>query len=199
MTRDFIKRGFDFLASGAGLVVLSPLFAIISLLIKIDSSGPVFFKQKRAGKNGKIFDILKFRTMFDKNDNYTVSQIRGFELNGNDPRITKFGDFLRRSGLDEMPQLINILKGEMSVVGPRPYFLARFENNEAISERLKLKPGLTSLAVVKGGVSLSEEDILMYDLEYIKRQNFWLDMEIFVRTIILYLKRIIWRKDLKNG
>jgi len=184
-----IKRTLDFLLALLGLILSSFLFIIISILIKLDSKGPVFFRQTRIGKNEKIFEILKFRTMVEKAEKFPLSamEIRKLEITDQDPRVTKIGHFLRRLALDELPQLINILKGDMSFVGPRPYCLVRMETNDLLKKRTAAKPGLTSLVVIKGGFCSSEKDILRYDLEYIEKQNFWLDAEIFIKTLWLLL------------
>ena len=189
-----LKRFFDILISLFGIIITLPLFFIIAIVVKINSSGPIFYKQERVGKDGKIFIMWKFRTMFNRDVSFSVEEIRQFEINGNDPRITRWGYILRKFALDELPQLFNIFVGEMSFVGPRPYFYPRIKENEKLKERLKVKPGLTSLAFIKGGVSLSEKDILMYDLEYIDRQNIWLDAVIFIKTINIYLKRLYEKK-----
>ena len=185
-----IKRQIDILGSLIGLIILLPLFFIISIIIKLDSPGPIFFKQERVGKDGKIFKIWKFRTMIanQKNFNFSINEIRKLEADNNDPRVTKIGHFLRRFAIDELPQLINILKGDMSFIGPRPYFMQRIHyNEELLKERTKIKPGSISLAVIKGGVKLSEEEILKLDLEYIKKQSISLDFYILLKAIILIL------------
>jgi len=184
-----IKRLFDFCGALMGLIILSPLFLIIAFLIKLSSPGPVFFKQERYGRNGKIFKLWKFRTMKLGSEKlpYSVEQLREFEASGKDPRLNKITRFLRKYALDEIPQLINILKGEMSFVGPRAYFLARIEGDEKLKQRLKIKPGLTCLAAIKGGVKLSEEELLNSDLEYINNQNFFLDIKILLKSIFLLI------------
>jgi len=186
----FLKRIFDFFGALIGLILLSPLFLITALLIKLDSPGPVFFQQERVGENGKIFKIWKFRTMIkgSEKSNLSVSKIRKLEATGRDPRITRIGRFFRRFAIDELPQLINILRGEMSFVGPRPYFLPRIQINKALlTQRTRVKPGLTSLTIIRGGVRLSEEEILKFDFEYIKKQNLWFDLKILLKSIILVL------------
>lgn len=185
-----VKRLFDFLLALFGLIVLSPVFLIISILIKLDFSGPVFFLQERVGEKGKIFRILKFRTMPVNSDNpdLQVAKVREFEKEGEDPRVTSFNRFLRRFALDELPQLINILRGDMSFVGPKPYFLPRIKlNPELLKDRTTVKPGLTSLAVIKGGVRLSEDELLKLDLEYIKNQSFFGDIKILLKSIFLVI------------
>ena len=181
-----IKRVFDFFGSLMGLLILSPLFLIVSILIKINSKGSVFFKQERYGKNEKIFELIKFRSMKINSEKlpYTIKELRQFESSGKDPRLDSLGKFLRKHGLDEIPQLINILKGDMSFVGPRPYFRARVEQDSRLKQRLKIKPGLTSLTVIRGGVMLKEDELLRLDLEYIINNNFVLDIWIILRTIV---------------
>ncbi len=178
-----VKRLLDFILALLGLIILSPLFLILAIIIKF--SGPVFFKQKRYGKDGRIFQVLKFRTMKPDLENYSIEELREFEKSKKDPRVNKFSRFLRKYALDELPQLINILKGEMSFVGPRAYYIARIDNDPKLKERLKVKPGLTSLAAVSGGVSLSEEELLKLDLEYINNNNLFLDAKILLKSIFL--------------
>ena len=181
------KRVLDFLVASLGLIILSPLFFIISVIIKIDSPGPAFFnKQKRAGKDGQIFLIWKFRTMREDAEVGTGPVWAGED----DPRITKLGRFLRKSHIDEIPQLINVFKGEMSLVGPRP------ERPELIKEinsripnfnqRLKIKPGITGLAQVRYSYGASFKDAarkLEYDLLYIKKMCWLLDFRIIYWTL----------------
>jgi lipopolysaccharide/colanic/teichoic acid biosynthesis glycosyltransferase len=199
MPESYIKRFFDIVASLLGLILLSPLFLIAAILIKVTSPGPVFFVQERVGKNGKIFKIWKFRTMFLAKQEFSVEQTREFEKNSRDPRITPFGYFLRESGIDELPQLINILSGDMSFVGPRPFYPPRYDLNQNMRFRLEAKPGLTGLNIIKGGAKLSEEETMALDLEYIKKQNFWLDLKIIFKTIFLYISKLWKKKDSKIG
>lgn len=189
-----IKRLLDIICSFIGLIILAPLFLIVAILIKLDSKGPIFFRQERIGKNGKIFKIYKFRTMYQGSEklNLPVEQIRQWEKEDRDPRITKIGRFLRRFAIDESPQLINILKGEMSIVGPRAFYIPRINtiDKKILQKRCQVKPGLAGLAVIKKGVKLSEEETMKYDLEYVERQNLWLDLQIFLKTCLIYLKKI---------
>lgn len=184
-----VKRLFDFFGALIGLVILSPLFLVVAVLVKLSSSGPVFFKQERYGKDGKVFKLWKFRTMKVGSENlaYPVEQLRKFESSGLDPRLNRITRFLRKYALDEIPQVINILKGDVSFVGPRAYFKKRVEQDERLKQRLKVKPGLTCLAVVKGGVRLSEQELLNLDLEYINNQNFFLDFKILLKSIFLVI------------
>jgi len=181
-----IKRLFDFFVSLLGLIILSPIFFLVAILVKLSSRGPIFFNQERYGKDGKIFKLVKFRTMKVGTENlYSVEQLREFEMFKDDPRVNRLSKFLRKYALDEIPQLINILKGEMSFVGPRAYYLDRYKRNAELKQRLVVKPGLTCLSAVGGGVKLSEEESLKLDLEYIKRKNFFLDISILLKSVFL--------------
>lgn len=181
------KQALDFLIASLGLVLLSPLFFIISVLIKMDSQGPVFFnKQRRVGKDGQIFLIWKFRTMREDAEAGTGPVWAGED----DPRITRLGRFLRKSHIDEIPQLINVFKGEMSLVGPRPERPELIkEINSRIpnfDERLKIKPGITGLAQVRYSYGASFKDAarkLDYDLLYIKKMCWLLDFRIIYWTL----------------
>jgi len=180
------KRIFDFIISGIGLLFLFPLFLIITFLIKVDSSGPVFFKQERVGENGKIFKIWKFRTMREDAE----AQTGPVWAQEDDPRITRIGRFLRKSHLDELPQLINVFKGEMSLIGPRPerpeLYKKIIQTIPRFPERLKIKPGITGLAQVRYQYGASLKDAarkLKYDLLYIKRKCWLLDFQIILWTI----------------
>lgn len=180
----FLKRLFDiFFAVFLGIILL-PVGLIVALLIKCDSAGPVIYKQERLGKNGKPFLILKFRTM------NTSSEVGGPKwATSNDPRCTKIGRKLRKTRLDEIPQLWNIFKGEMSFVGPRPerqYFYDEFEKYiHGFSNRMAVTPGLTGLAQVMGGYDLLPEEKVVYDMEYIKKRSAWLDFKIILKTVRL--------------
>ena len=180
------KRGYDFIIAATGLIALSPLFLIIAALVKIDSDGSVFFKQARLGRDGKLFDMWKFRTMRDNAELETGP----VWAEDNDPRVTKIGLFLRKSHLDELPQLINVIFGHMSLIGPRP---ERPEFSTQISdslpgfpERLRIRPGITGLAQVRYPYGASIKDAgrkLKYDLLYIRRICWLLDSQIFFWTL----------------
>ncbi|MEG0092301.1 MAG: sugar transferase [Oscillospiraceae bacterium] len=177
----WIKRIIDSVLSFFGLIILSPIFLIIAVLIKVDSKGPVFFKQKRVGKNKTYFEILKFRTMYAD----VPSDIPTHLLADPKSKITKVGSFLRKSSLDELPQVINILKGEMSIVGPRP---ALWNQYDLIEERDKYganaaRPGLTGLAQVMGRDELPIDIKAKYDGDYVKNITFMGDFKIFFKTI----------------
>lgn len=196
------KRIIDFSLSLVAIILLSPLFLLISIIIKVESRGPVFFKQKRVGKNKKYFNIYKFRTM--KSD--TPKDMPTHLLENAESYITKVGGFLRKSSLDELPQIINILKGEMSIVGPRP---ALWNQDDLIEEREKygandILPGLTGLAQISGRDELEITVKAKLDGEYTKKCSLILDMKIFLKTIINVFKHEgivegkIEKKDEKN-
>ena len=176
------KRIFDFGLSLTGLMMLLPLFALVAVLIKLDSKGPVFFRQQRVGINGRPFVLFKFRSMVfdaDKQGSIVVKK--------KDPRITRVGRFLRESSLDELPQLLNILKGEMSLVGPRPtlaYQVERYDQRQM--GRLAVRPGVTGWAQVNGRSSLSWPERIELDLWYVENWSFWLDIKIILRTFLVF-------------
>lgn len=181
-----VKRGLDVFFSVIGLIVLAIPMALIALVIVCDSPGSPIFKQERLGKDGIPFFIYKFRTMrLDAEDNGPRW------ASENDERCTKVGRFLRKSRLDELPQLCNIFKGEMSFVGPRPerqYFYKKFEEYiEGFSNRLLVTPGLTGYAQVNGGYSLLPEEKIIYDMEYIENQSLKMDILCIVKTIRVVL------------
>lgn len=174
------KRIFDILLSFLTIVVFSPLFIIISILVKCSSKGPIFFKQKRIGKNKKTFYILKFRTMRTDTPKDTPTHL----LENSDAYITKIGKFLRKTSLDEIPQAFNIFVGQMSVVGPRP---ALWNQDDLIKERDKyfannIRPGLSGWAQCNGRDTLPIEEKAKLDGEYVKRFNVWFDIKIIFKT-----------------
>ncbi len=176
------KIFFDILVSLIALIILFPLFLIITLLIKIDSPGHIFFRQERIGKNGKTFYPFKFRTMVEG----AVNKGLGYTVSENDDRITKVGKFLRKWGIDEFPQLINVLKGEMSLVGPRPTLRYQVEEyNDFEKKRLLVKPGLAGWALIHGRNSLSWEERIKYDVWYVENWSLWLDIKIILKTFYL--------------
>jgi len=181
-----VKRYFDLFLAAILLCLSWPLFAIISLAIKIDSKGPVFFKQKRVGKDGKIFQICKFRGMFVDTDSYSTKPI--FHR---DPRITRVGRLIRKLSLDELPQVINVLKGDMSFVGPRPempFIVAEY--NEIHKERLKVLPGITGLWQLSGDRKKAIHENMDYDLYYIRNASLFLDVAILIETFIFAFRGI---------
>lgn len=184
---NFIKRFFDIVLSLIGLVVAIVPMLLIGIAVKIDSKGPMIYKQERLGKNGKPFMLRKFRSM------YVDAEKNGLQwAEVNDPRVTRIGRFLRNTHLDELPQLINILAGHMSIVGPRPEraeFYEVFEQYiDGFRQRLLIKPGLTGLAQVNGGYNIGPEEKIVFDIEYIKKRSFILDTKIFFKTIVVTFK-----------
>lgn len=195
---DFCKRFEDIFIALLGLLITSPLFLIIAIIIKATSKGPIIYRHQRVGRNGKDFYVLKFRTMI--NDNRSIEEIltkEEYELFlvdlklPNDPRVTKFGQFLRKTSLDELPQLVNILKGEMSLIGPRPimrqYELERFGKNADLL--LKVRPGLTGYWASHGRNNTSYDERMKMELYYVTKRGFWLDTKIFFKTILAVLSR----------
>ena len=174
-----LKRGFDIITSLSLLIILWPVLILIVIAIKASSKGSAVFKQQRAGKNGKPFVFYKFRTMTIETDPFGPSP-----KSGRDPRLTKIGRILREYSLDELPQLFNILKGDMSVVGPRPLYLSQIpEWNERQKKRLLIKPGLTGLAQISGRGELTREEKLELDVKYVETASFSADVRIVLATI----------------
>ena len=178
-----IKRILDFILSLIALIVLSPVLLVVAILVRIKLGSPIIFKQQRPGKDEKIFTLYKFRTMTDKKDE------NGNLLPDSD-RLTKFGKVLRSTSLDELPELVNILKGDMSIVGPRPLLIRDmlFMTDEQ-RKRHTVRQGLTGLAQINGRNNINWEEKLEYDLQYIKNITFVGDMKIIFKTILKVLKR----------
>ena len=186
----WIKRAMDLVLVGCGLLVLVPIFAIVALAIKLDSAGPVFYRQTRVGRNGRPFQMLKFRSMCSDAEKRVDELSDRNEATGplfkmrNDPRITRVGGFLRRWSIDELPQLLNVLRGDMSLVGPRPPIpseVAKYEDWQL--GRLRAVPGLTGLWQVSGRSEVPFHDMVRLDLHYIRNWSLGLDLEILLRTI----------------
>lgn len=180
------KRLIDLLLSVIGIILLSVIFFFIALLLKLDSPGPIFFKQKRVGKDKRLFSIYKFRTM----SIYTPKDTPTHLLENPDQYITRMGHFLRKSSLDELPQLFNILKGDMSLIGPRP---ALWNQDDLVAERDRyqvnaLRPGVTGWAQINGRDELAIPDKARLDGEYAARLSFFFDMECFFKTLICIVK-----------
>ena len=169
MINRILKRGFDIILSGIAIIILTPVWILIPILIKKDSPGPVFFKQGRRTKDGRVFSMVKFRSMV-VNAEQMGTGLFNYE---NDPRVTKIGRFLRDSSIDELPQLFNIFMGDMSVVGPRPcvtYELGDFDTlNKRYKKRFEVKAGLTGLAQVKGRNDITWDDKVGFDNEYVEK------------------------------
>lgn len=178
-----IKRVLDFVFALILLVFLSPLLLIIAIAIKVDSKGPVIFKQDRLGRNGKVFKMYKFRSMI-VNAEKMGTGVYSFK---DDPRVTKVGSFIRKTSIDELPQLVNIIKGEMSFVGPRPTLVYHpWTINEYTAEqkkRFKLRPGIIGLAQVNGRKEISWPERIELDVEYVENVSFWLDIKIVFETV----------------
>ncbi len=180
-----LKRGWDILVCLLTLPLIWPILAAIAIAIKIESKGPAIFKQQRAGKDGKPFTFYKFRTMQVDADPFGPSP-----KSGQDPRLTKTGRILREYSLDELPQLFNILRGDMSVVGPRPLYLSQVpEWSERQKRRLLVKPGLTGLAQISGRAELTREEKLDLDVKYVETAGFSTDMKILWATIAYVVMR----------
>lgn len=179
----YIKYFFDFIFSLFGVIILSPLYLITFIMIKIFMPGPVFFKQKRVGKDGVEFEILKFRTMkvdkeAEKNLDFSKDSIR----------LTKLGKILRRTKIDETAQLLNVLMGNMSLVGPRPTVMEQVEKYTDFQyRRLEVRPGMTGLAQVNGNIALSWDERIAYDVMYINNYSLLLDIKILFKTILIVL------------
>lgn len=188
-----VKRGLDFVLSFVALLFLLPLLIVIAVLIKVESKGPVLFRQKRVGQNQELFTIYKFRSMRTDAPKDTPTHL----LDSSISYITPFGSFLRKSSLDELPQIVNILMGQMSIIGPRP---ALWNQYDLIEERQKVgandvRPGLTGWAQINGRDELPIKEKARLDGEYIQRMSFWFDMEIFFKTIT----KVVSSDGIKEG
>lgn len=192
---DFTKRFVDIIFSLLSIIILLPLMLIIAMIIKIDSKGSVFFIQQRCGKDGKVFKMYKFRSMIKDADKLKKKLINKNEADGpvfkmrDDPRITKIGKFIRKTSIDELPQLFNILKGDMSIVGPRPPIVNEVDTyNDYEMQRLLVKPGLTCYWQISGRSNISFDDWVRLDIKYINERSLWVDTKIFFKTIPVVLK-----------
>lgn len=192
-----IKRVIDVILASVALILLSPLFAIIAIAIKIDSKGPVFFAHKRIGKNGKIIKLYKFRSMVINAEelikSFTPEQMREYKENyklTNDPRITKVGKFLRKTSLDELPQLINIINGDLSIIGPRPVVADELEKYGVNKDKfLSVTPGLTGYWAANGRSNTTYEQRMEMELYYIDNLSLKMDIKVFFKTILSVLKK----------
>lgn len=188
----FFKRLIDVIGAFLGLVVLSPIILIISILIKLDSNGPILFSQDRVGKDKKVFKMYKFRSMVVNAEELKSKLKEQNEMSGpmfkmkEDPRVTKIGKFIRKTSIDELPQLINVIKGEMSLVGPRPSLPKEVEQFEPwMMERFQVKPGLTCYWQVYGRNDIDFEDWMKLDIKYIKERNIFIDLKLIFKTVFV--------------
>lgn len=192
-----IKRLADIVLSLLGLVILSPVFLIVAIIIRFDSKGKIIFGHKRIGKNMKEINVYKFRTMYENADeifnNFTEEQKQEYYINfklDNDPRITKVGDFLRRTSLDELPQLINIIKGDMSIVGPRPIVTKEIPKyGEYVETVFSVLPGLTGYWQANGRSDTTYEERVQMDMHYIKTRSLLMDIKIIFKTFVSVIKK----------
>ncbi|MGN8914147.1 sugar transferase [Anaerofustis butyriciformans] len=185
----YIKRIIDFLLSLIGIIILSPVLLIVSIMVRTKLGSPILFKQERPGLNGKIFKMYKFRTMTNETD-------ENGELLPDEVRLAKFGKFLRSSSLDELPEMFNILKGDMSIVGPRPLLVKYLPlYSERQSHRHDVRPGLTGYAQVNGRNAISWEEKFELDIFYVNNSSFMVDLMIFFKTI----KKVFDREGISSG
>lgn len=191
---DVIKRIIDITISGLALIILIPLFLVVAILIKVESTGRVIFPQDRVGKDGEIFKMYKFRSMVANAEELKRKLILENEATGpmfkikNDPRITTIGRFLRRTSIDELPQLFNVLKGEMSLVGPRPSLPEEVEKFDLwMLRRLDVKPGLTCYWQVMGRNSIEFEEWMKLDVKYVNERTLWIDIKLIFKTFSVLL------------
>lgn len=192
-----IKRVIDVILASIALILLSPVFAIIAIAIKIDSKGPVFFAHKRIGKNGNIIKLYKFRSMVINAEEliklFTPEQMKEYKANyklTNDPRITKVGKFLRKTSLDELPQLINIINGDLSIIGPRPVVADELEKYGVNKDKfLSVTPGLTGYWAANGRSNTTYEQRMEMELYYIDNLSLKMDIKVFFKTILSVVKK----------
>lgn len=186
------KRITDIILSIIGLVIMSPVLLIVSIAIKVDSKGPIIFKQDRVGKDEKKFGMYKFRSMVVNAEELKSKLENKNEMSGpmfkmkNDPRITRVGKFIRKTSIDELPQLLNVIKGEMSLVGPRPSLPKEVDELKPwMKERLLVKPGITCFWQVSGRNNIQFEDWMKLDIKYVREMNYWLDIKLIFKTFFV--------------
>lgn len=192
-----IKRFLDILISIIGLIVLLPVFLILGIVIRIDSPGPILFAHKRIGKNGKEIKILKFRTMYKDAEEmikkFDEKQMKEYKENyklKDDPRITKIGNILRKTSLDELPQIFNIIKGDLSIVGPRPVVESELEKYGKNKDKfLSVTPGLTGYWQANGRSTTTYEQRMNMELYYVENRSLWMDIKIFFKTFVSVVKK----------
>jgi lipopolysaccharide/colanic/teichoic acid biosynthesis glycosyltransferase len=199
-TRDRWQRPFDVVVGTAATITLLPLFACLAVIVRLDSSGPVFFRQERLGRDGVPFRMWKFRSMYHNSDDqrhraaasawFAAQPSGGAYKNLADPRITHVGRFLRRTSLDELPQLFNVLGGDMSLVGPRPGIAYELDHYLPwYFERQRVKPGMTGLWQVSGRDRLSAKEMMTFDVRYVRERTLWVDFKILLFTLPALLGR----------
>jgi lipopolysaccharide/colanic/teichoic acid biosynthesis glycosyltransferase len=177
-----MSRALDIAVSAAALVLCAPLFALAAIAIRLDSPGPVLYRQRRIGKDGREFNLLKLRTMVPGSDPVGV----GTAVTRDDPRVTRVGRILRRTSLDEVPNLVNVLRGEMALVGPRPTIPAQVRDYTPRQHRRhEVRPGISGWAQVQGRAGIPWEERIELDLWYVDNRSFWLDLRILARTVLL--------------
>lgn len=179
----YVKRLVDFCVALVGFIIISPVFLILCILIRVKLGSPIFFKQKRTGKDEKIFEMIKFRTMTDERD-------ESGDLLADTERFTRFGNFMRNSSLDELPELLNVIKGDMSLIGPRPlypFYLPYFTEKESL--RHSVRGGITGLAQINGRALLRWDERFEMDIEYVKNITFWGDFKILCMTFFKVFKQ----------
>lgn len=189
---EICKRAIDIIGAISGLLLLSPVIVIVACAIKFTSKGPIFFSQKRVGKNGELFDMYKFRSMVVNAEELKEKLAHQNEMSGpmfkmkDDPRVTKVGKFIRKTSLDELPQLWNVLKGDMSLVGPRPSLPKEVVQFEGwMYKRLEVKPGLTCYWQVSGRNNIDFEDWMKLDIKYVEERNLWSDIKLIFKTVLV--------------
>ena len=189
---EICKRAIDIIGAISGLLLLSPVIVIVACAIKFTSKGPMFFSQKRVGKNGELFDMYKFRSMVVNAEELKEKLAHQNEMSGpmfkmkDDPRVTKVGKFIRKTSLDELPQLWNVLKGDMSLVGPRPSLPKEVKQFEKwMYKRLTVKPGLTCYWQVSGRNNIDFEDWMKLDISYVEDRNLWIDIKLIFKTVFV--------------
>ena len=194
------KRVLDIIGATVGLIISLPISIFITILIKLESPGSVIYRQERIGKGGKTFVMYKFRTMCDDNPELERETLSGnpellanyerFQKLENNPRLTQLGKILRRTSMDEIPQFWNILKGDMSLVGPRPFLAEQMDiYGDAYYDYIRLRPGMTGLWQVSGRNRLSFQERVQLDIYYVRNQSFWLDLYILLKTILVVLEQ----------
>ena len=186
------KRITDVLFSGIGLIILSPVLVIVAIAIKLDSKGPIFFKQDRVGKDEELFSMYKFRSMVVNAEELKKELENQNEMSGpmfkmkKDPRITRVGRFIRKTSIDELPQLVNVIKGDMSLVGPRPSLPKEVEQFEPwMKERLTVQPGITCFWQVMGRNSIPFEEWMKLDVKYVRERNYFLDIKLIFKSFFV--------------